>query len=181
MTIPFCKKHDTPEQLAAVRTREYLQPLATQISMPEASLNSLSKYLSDRIKEERPIQTGIFYVLRRTDIKDNPNIFKIGLDIGDAEDNFEKRISQHEDGKCAAVFAEGYVTPVHEDSRIVDSAIKRILNEFRVKFNCNCNTNHVEYYDVNSLSTFDEVESWFYANPVRLLVSKIQHVSISQL
>ncbi|CAG8852438.1 41894_t:CDS:2, partial [Gigaspora margarita] len=95
-------------------------------------------------------------------IKDNPNIFKIGLDIGDAEDNFEKRISQHEDGKCAAVFAE-------------DSAIKRILNEFRVKFNCNCNTNHIEYYNVNSLSTFDEVESWFYANPVRLLVSKIQH------
>ncbi|CAG8831649.1 5209_t:CDS:1, partial [Gigaspora rosea] len=107
-------------------------------------------------------------------IEGHPSLFKIGLDIGDDDNYFENRITQHEDGKCAAVFAEGYVTPVHEDCRIIDGAIRRILVEYRIRFKCNCDTNHQEYYDVNSLSTFDEVESWFHSNPISLLVSKIQ-------
>ncbi|CAG8801668.1 870_t:CDS:1, partial [Gigaspora rosea] len=40
MTISVCNRHDKAEFLAAIKAREFLQPLAAQISMSEEALNS---------------------------------------------------------------------------------------------------------------------------------------------
>src|SRR5436190_21382104 len=102
-----------------------------------------------------------------------PEIYKIGLDIGNENCDFEDRISQHEEGPCNAVFAEGYVTPTHSDCRLIDGLIRKLLAGSRVEFKYNCNSNHIGYYDDTALSIFERVEYWIYNNPTGPITDKI--------
>ncbi|CAG8541161.1 17950_t:CDS:2, partial [Racocetra persica] len=139
MTYPLCSKHDKPKYKAAIRAKEYLKPLV-----------------------DSPLKVGCFmYYEELANVKDCPDeIFKIGVDFGNENCNFESRISKHEEGPCAATFCEAYMTSAHQDCRLVDGFIKKLLQKYQVKFQCNCNSNHVEYYKDEALSIFEQAERW---------------------
>ncbi|CAI2197965.1 17039_t:CDS:2, partial [Funneliformis geosporum] len=150
MTHPVCKKHDKPKFVAAIHAKEYLN-----------------------LDLKRPVEGGNFYIMHRID---QPELYKIGLDISNENCDFEDRISQHEESPCNAVFAEGYVTPIHADCRLVDGLIKKLLASSRVDIKCNCNRNHIEYYDDMALSIFERVEYWIFNNPTGPITDKIKNV-----
>ncbi|CAG8723863.1 4565_t:CDS:2, partial [Funneliformis mosseae] len=130
MTYPLCNKHDKPKFVAAIHAKEYLKSLPIRPSLTDEFINNLATYFTERSLDlKRPIEGGIFYVMRRIDkdIQNNPELYKIGLDVGNENCDFEDRISQHEQGPCSAIFAEGYVTPTHSDCRLVDGLIRRLL------------------------------------------------------
>ncbi|CAB4414111.1 unnamed protein product [Rhizophagus irregularis] len=127
MTYPVCAKHDRPKFVAAIHAKEYLSSMPICSSLSDEFINDLSTYFTERCLDlKRPIEEGMFYVMHRVDIENHPELFKIGLDIGDENCDFEDRISKHEEGFCRAVFAEGYVTPIHSDCRLVDGVIKKL-------------------------------------------------------
>ncbi|CAG8582032.1 5140_t:CDS:2 [Acaulospora morrowiae] len=182
MTYPVCSKHDKPRFVAGIHAKDYLKSLPICSSLTDESINNLANYFTDRSLDlKRPVEGGIFYVMHRVDIQNYPELYKIGLDIGNEDCDFEVRISQHEQGLCNAVFAEGYVTPAHSDCRLVDGLIKKLLVGSRVDFKCSCNINHIEYYDDTALSIFERVEYWIYNNPTGPITDKIQNlISLSR-
>ncbi|CAB4479236.1 hypothetical protein RhiirA5_419552 [Rhizophagus irregularis] len=176
MTYPLCAKHDRPKFVAAIHAKEYLSSMPIYSSLSDEFINDLSTYFTERCLDlKRPIEEGMFYVMHRVDIENHPELFKIGLDIADENCDFEDRISKHEEGFCRAVFAEGYVTPIHSDCRLVDGVIKKLLAASRVEFKCNCTTKHIEYYDVTALSVFERVENWICNNPTGPIAERIQN------
>ncbi|CAB5363469.1 unnamed protein product [Rhizophagus irregularis] len=153
MTYPLCAKHDRPKFVAAIHAKEYLSSMPIYSSLSDEFINDLSTYFTERCLDlKRPIEEGMFYVMHRVD-----------------------RISKHEEGFCRAVFAEGYVTPIHSDCRLVDGVIKKLLAASRVEFKCNCTTKHIEYYDVTALSVFERVENWICNNPTGPIAERIQN------
>ncbi|RIA97342.1 hypothetical protein C1645_732549 [Glomus cerebriforme] len=172
MTHPVCKKHDKPKFVAAIHAKEYLKSIPIYSSLTNEFMNNLATYFTERsLNLKRPVEGGRFYVMHRID---QPELYKIGLDIGNESCDFEERISQHEESPCNAIFAEGYVTPTHSDCRLVDGLIRKLFAGSRVEFKCNCNSHHIEYYDDAALSIFERVEYWFYNNPTGPITDKIQ-------
>ncbi|RIA84852.1 hypothetical protein C1645_783174 [Glomus cerebriforme] len=177
MIYPVCNKHDKPKFVAAIHAKEYLKSIPIYSSLTDEFVNNLATYFTERSLDlKRPVEGGMFYVLRRIDIQNHPELYKIGLVIGNENCDFKDIISQHEEGPCNAIFAEGYITPTHPDCRLIDGLVRKLLAGSRVEFKCNCNSNHIEYYNDTALSIFECVEYWIYNNPTGPITDKIQNL-----
>ncbi|CAG8448596.1 6348_t:CDS:2 [Acaulospora colombiana] len=69
-TYSVCDKHDKPKFVAAIHAKEYFKSIPLHVYFDDKGkdkfLNNLANYFTERSLElERPIEEGMFYVIRR--------------------------------------------------------------------------------------------------------------------